>query len=201
MNNHADSADPAPAVLAAEHERLLVGVARRAIEHGLQYGSAMASMADDYPASLQATGASFVTLKLRTELRGCIGTLDAYRALVADVHDNAYAAAFRDPRFPPLTAQEWPDVRLRLAVLSPPQPLAVVDEDHLLTMLQPGSDGLIFEYGERRATFLPAVWDALPEPRGFVRQLKLKMGLQADFWAPTLGAYRYTVASFGDPPP
>lgn len=199
MNDHADSADPA--VLSAEHERLLMGVARRAIEHGLQHGGTTVFKADDHPASLQATGAAFVTLKLGSELRGCIGTLDAYRALVADVHDNAYAAAFRDPRFPPLTAPEWPDVRLRLAVLSPPQPLAVVDEDHLLAVLRPGSDGLILEYGAHRGTFLPAVWDALPEPHAFVRQLKLKMGLPADFWAATLRVYRYTVASFGDPPP
>lgn len=173
----------------------LLDIARRSIEHGLRHERRAPFMSSGHSAALIAPRASFVTLKIQNELRGCIGTLEAVRPLAEDVHENAYAAAFRDPRFHPLTSLEWRGLRLSLSILSLPEPLLASSESELINALRPGVDGVIFEYGQRRGTFLPAVWEALPEPREFVRQLKLKTGLPANFWAETLRVYRYTAMS------
>src|SRR3569832_1243083 len=167
----------------------------RSIERGLRDERRAPIMSGDNSAALSAPRASFVMLIIQNELRGCIGTLEAVRPLAEDVHENAYAAAFRDPRFHPLAPSEWHGLRLSLSILSLPQPLLVGSESELINTLRPGIDGVIFEYGQRRGTFLPAVWEALPQPREFVRQLKLKTGLPANFWAETLRIYRYTAAS------
>jgi AmmeMemoRadiSam system protein A len=113
-------------------------------------------------------------------LRGCIGSLDAVRPLGADVAENARGAAFRDPRFAPLTAGEWPQCRVEVSLLSAPKPLRFADEEDLLAQLVPGEDGVILEGGGRRGTFLPQVWEALPEPGRFMRELARKAGLAPD---------------------
>jgi AmmeMemoRadiSam system protein A len=141
-------------------------------------------------------GASFVTLHLDGELRGCIGSIEAYRALGEDVVRNARAAAYRDPRFLPVDAEEIPRLRVEVSVLSPREPLAAGSEAEALAMMRPGIDGICLDYGELRSTFLPQVWESLPEPGEFLGELKRKAGLPRTFWHPDLRLSRYTVDKF-----
>ncbi len=145
---------------------------------------------------LECLGATFVTLTQDGELRGCIGTLSAVRSLRADVAANAVAAAFRDPRFPPLAVAEFALTSVEVSVLSASEPMAFADEAHLLAQLRPGVDGVILEYGHRRATFLPQVWETLEEPRRFLEALKQKAGLPPGFWHPRLNVSRYSVTKW-----
>lgn len=149
------------------------------------------------PAALLEPGAAFVTLQREGELRGCIGSLTPRRALASDVAANARAAAFDDPRFPPLARWELADLEIHLAIVGPAEPLVVGSERELLAALRPGIDGLILEAGIYRATFLPAVWENLPDPRDFVAHLKRKAGLPADAWGPDFTFSRYTVEAIG----
>lgn len=169
-------------------------LARASIQAGLA-GERLAVEIDTHTPALRAPGATFVTLHVERELRGCIGTLEARDPLVLDVVTNAYSAAYRDPRFPGLTRVEFERLDLHISILSPPEPLAVESEEDLLAQLRPGIDGLILAEGQRRGTFLPAVWDALPEPRLFVQHLKQKAGLPSDYWSATLAVARYTTES------
>ncbi|RLQ22442.1 AmmeMemoRadiSam system protein A [Seongchinamella sediminis] len=142
----------------------------------------------------------FVTLKKHGELRGCIGQLEARQPLPITVADCAAGAAFRDPRFPALQAGEVELVTISIAVLSPPLPLAASDRSSLLAQLQPGIDGLVIAEGERRATFLPSVWEQLPDRSQFLSQLLAKAGLPADYWSDELACSRYTSCNFSEPP-
>ena len=173
----------------------LRAVAREAIEFRLREGREPETDVSRYPPHLRETRATFVTLRREGKLRGCVGTLEAVRPLVVDVAHNAWAAAFRDPRFPPLEAAEREGLDVHLSILRPAEPLDFGSEEDLLGQLRPGVDGLILEEGGRRGTFLPAVWESLPEPRAFLRELKRKAGLPADHWSDTLRAHRYTVES------
>ena len=145
---------------------------------------------------LSEPGASFVTLTRQGELRGCIGTLEAHRPLGLDVRENAVAAAFRDPRFMPLTRAEFDDIRVEVSLLSPTEALAVTDEVTARATLRPNVDGVVFEYGHHRSTFLPQVWEQLPEPAEFLAHLKRKAGLPMDFWAEGVRLSRYTVSKW-----
>lgn len=145
---------------------------------------------------LAEPGASFVTLTRQGELRGCIGTLEAHRPLGVDVRENAVAAAFRDPRFMPLAFEEFEEIRVEVSLLSPSEPLVVVNEDEALIRLRPGIDGVVFEYGHYRSTFLPQVWEQLPKPAEFLAHLKRKAGLAADFWSESVRLSRYTVSKW-----
>jgi len=167
----------------------LLTLARNAI--GKRFGVAERAVAA-HP-SLQDPGATFVTLTQDGQLRGCIGSLEAHRTLADDVAENAVAAAFRDPRFPPLTSDELHRTRVEVSLLEPAQPFAFADEDDALARLRPGHDGLILTHGLRRATFLPQVWETLPTARQFLAQLKLKAGLPADFWDEKITLSRYGV--------
>ena len=142
---------------------------------------------------MREPGATFVTLNKDGQLRGCIGSLEAHRSLDIDVRANAVAAAFRDPRFDPLQAAEWPQLEVEVSLLSAATPIEFDDEADALRQLRPGIDGVIFEYGSRRSTFLPQVWEALPKAREFMSQLKRKAGLPGDFWADDVKLYRYGV--------
>jgi AmmeMemoRadiSam system protein A len=124
-------------------------------------------------------------------LRGCIGGLEPVRPLVQDVADNAYAAAFQDPRFPPLEAAEFNAVKIHISLLTLPQALVFSSEQNALTQLRPGIDGVILQEGERRATFLPSVWKSLISPERFLSSLKEKAGFSADYWSETLRLFRY----------
>jgi len=177
-------------------QRLLLDVARESIEHGLAHGRPLRVVVGDFAAPLREPRASFVTLHRQGRLRGCIGTLEAHRPLVDDVAANAYAAAFSDPRFPPLSREELADLDISISILSPPQQLAFDSED-LLAQLRPGVDGLILQNNGRRGTFLPSVWSELPDRHRFLEHLKLKAGLPGGYWSDSIRAFRYTVQGIG----
>ena len=170
----------------------LIGLAREAIERG---PSPLEPSSWPEP-WLAAPGATFVTLKLAGELRGCIGSLEARRALGEDVTHNARAAAYRDPRFPPVVAAERAHLQIEVSLLSPAFPLAVASEGEALRLLRPGVDGVVLEFGELRSTFLPQVWESLPDPRDFLAELKRKAGLPRVFWDASIRLSRYTVEKF-----
>jgi AmmeMemoRadiSam system protein B/AmmeMemoRadiSam system protein A len=173
---------------------LLLELARKAI--GSQFESAPEALSVPNLPELTAQGASFVTLRKSGELRGCIGSAQAWRGLAEDVADNARRAAFADPRFPPLSAVEWSQVRLSLSLLSPPEPMEISSREDLLAKLRPHADGLIIEAEERRALFLPAVWQQLPEPEDFLGHLLKKAGLGPDYWSEGLRAWRFGAEEF-----
>lgn len=190
------SRPPESGALTAAERSCLLGVARDAIAQRLRGSRAARIDAQNYSAALREPRASFVTLHLRDRLRGCIGSLEAQRPLVEDVAHNACAAAFNDPRFAPLSAAEFADLSIHIAVLQAPQPLQFDSEAGLRAQLQRGVDGVILQLGERRATFLPSVWESLPEPRDFLNQLKRKAGLPADYWSDELRVWRYRTEAF-----
>jgi AmmeMemoRadiSam system protein A len=142
---------------------------------------------------LQEPGATFVTLTQNGNLRGCIGTLEAHRTLLDDVKENALAAAFHDPRFPPLRQDELPHTAVEVSLLSPPQPMSFRDEQDVLAQLRPGVDGVILQFAHYRSTFLPQVWEQLPDAHVFMAHLKQKAGLPGNYWSPEFRLARYTV--------
>ncbi|HTH14554.1 MAG TPA: AmmeMemoRadiSam system protein A [Spirochaetia bacterium] len=169
--------------------RILVQLAREAIETALG-----APPGPEVPAPwLTNPGATFVTLTKAGELRGCIGSLVAQRPLGEDLRENARSAAFADPRFPPVTRVELPLLRVEVSLLSPQTPVIFTTEADARGQLRPGTDGVVLEAGVHRATFLPQVWDQLPDPRQFLAHLKVKAGLPRDFWGPAVRLFRYRV--------
>ena len=182
--------------LPPEERAILLRLARNSIQSGLDRGGQLNIRIEDYSGQLREERACFVTLNKRGGLRGCIGHLEAMQPLVADVVENAYSAAFRDPRFPPLQSSELDSLDIHISVLTPASPLPFTSERDLMDKLRPGIDGLIIQSGSRRGTFLPSVWESLPEPREFLRHLKLKAGMTADYWSDDILAYRYTTESF-----
>ena len=190
MSKHERSAESAQPD--EEKGSILLTLARSEI--GSKLGQERSSLAQaDW---LDEPGACFVTLTRQGELRGCIGTLEAHRPLGVDVRENAVAAAFRDPRFTPLTLVEFDDIRVEVSLLSPTEVLVVASEEHALASLRPGVDGVVFEYRHYRSTFLPQVWEQLPEPAEFMAHLKRKAGLPTDFWAEDVRLSRYTVSKW-----
>ena len=185
--------DACPAMLAplAAKERAL-GWALLTIARSAIAGKLDLPRADEpHAPSLAQPAATFVTLHAHGELRGCIGSLEAVRPLRVDVRENAIAAAFRDPRFPPLVAQEFDVTSIEVSLLSQPERFLVADEDDLVRRLRPGVDGLILEHDGRRVTFLPQVWDAIPDPRDFLVALKRKAGWPHGFWGPRMNVFHY----------
>ena len=174
----------------------LLQIARESIAQGLAEGSPLSVVAGNYPAELQAVRACFVTPNERGALRGCIGHLEASLPLVEDVAENAYSAAFRDPRFPPLAPHELAELEIHISVLTPSQPISFTSEADLIGQLRPYVDGLILIDGLHRGTFLPSVWEQLPVPAQFLRHLKLKAGLDTDYWSDHIQVYRYETESF-----
>jgi len=175
----------------------LLALARTSIEASLPTGERAPYGGPPLHGDLIRPSASFVTLRVGEELRGCCGTIEASRPLHVDVWNNAYASAFADPRFPELTPAEWSDTGIEISVLSQPEPCDIRNDAELLEVLRPGIDGLILQAGARRTTFLPAVWEQLPDPQQFIRHLKLKAGWPADFWPPDMQVWLYTTESFG----
>lgn len=173
------------------HGAALLRLAASSIEHGLETGQPLMPDLAAAPADLAAPGACFVTLKKNGQLRGCIGSSEAHRPLITDVAVNAFAAAFRDPRFPKLEMSELPQVTLSISVLSPQAPMTIRDEADLLAQLRPGVDGLVIADGGKRALFLPSVWDQLPDPRTFLGHLKRKAGMAGNHWSSTFSARRF----------
>ena len=186
--------------LSREDRKSLILVAKQAIEYALPSGgrSKLEVNPREFSAALQQSRATFVTLNLRAELRGCIGTLEAHQPLVCDVAHNAHAAAFSDPRFFPVTAQEYPELDIHISILSPATPMVFSSENDLISQLQPGIDGLVLQEGIYKGTFLPSVWESLADARQFLAHLKRKAGLPIDYWSDSLQVYRYTTESFGE---
>lgn len=172
---------------------VLLPIARATISSAL--GRAGAAVATDLPWLLEK-GACFVTLNRHGQLRGCIGTLRAHRSLQLDVQANAHAAAFCDPRFSPLAQDELEQTRIEISLLSAMQPLHFSGERDAWAQLRPGIDGVVFEFGHCRSTFLPQVWEQLPDVATFMAHLKHKAGLPADFWAGEVKLSRYTVSKW-----
>ena len=176
---------------------ILLRIAYRSIRSGLQTRQPVAVRVDGVPARLSARRASFVTLHAGEKLRGCIGSLEPRTSLAEDVSFNAYAAAFRDARFQPLQDDELDTLSLEISVLSTPERLDFDSESSLLEVIRPGIDGLILQEHDFRGTFLPSVWESLPDPARFLGHLKLKSGLATDYWSASIRVWRYTTESFG----
>ena len=183
--------------IADKHGALLLDLAKRSLADGLVNGKPPPVNLDSFPEELKAPGATFVTIEKAGKLRGCIGTLQAHRPLVLDLVENAYRAGFKDPRFPPLSGEEMGRISWSISILSEPERMLIRDEDDLLSQLVPGVDGLIIADNGRRATFLPQVWDQLPDAKTFLAHLKRKAGLPPDHWSPNFQAFRYRVVKVG----
>jgi AmmeMemoRadiSam system protein A len=182
--------------LGEREQEILRQVAMGSIKHGFSHDRPLPVTPGSYPAPLEEPGAVFVTLERKGRLRGCIGSYQARRPLVEDVAENAFAAAFLDPRFRPLSPEELSGLDLHISLLTPPVPVQIESREELLAILHPGVDGLLLEDPPHRATFLPQVWDALPDPEEFLDQLFTKSGLPRGHWSPTLRFHRYTVLEF-----
>ncbi len=174
-----------------EEQKILLELASNTIAFGLKNHARMPVNIEAYSEKLKENLACFVTLKIHGQLRGCIGSLKAYQPLVKDVVHNAYAAAFSDPRFSPLTQLEFADIEIDISILSSPEPIEFKSEEDLLRQLRPGVDGLILTEGSHRGTFLPSVWESLKTPQQFLAHLKRKAGLSENYWSETLSIERY----------
>jgi AmmeMemoRadiSam system protein A len=183
-----------------EERKLLHDIARQSIESGVSAGRPLDTSKLDVPNRFRAeVAATFVTLFTNeSELRGCIGELEARQSIAESVASNAFKAAFEDPRFPPLEKSELKNVSIHLSVLSPLKAIQVSSEAELVERLRPGVDGVVIEDASthRRGTFLPAVWEDLPDPKDFLMRLKQKAHLPASSWSPHYKVFLYTVEEF-----
>lgn len=179
-----------------EQRTLLLARARESIRRGFVQGGPPAHTSGDADGALYASRASFVTLKVVGELRGCIGSVEPRRPLIDDVAHNAWAAAFRDQRFPPLRAAEVDTLDIHISVLTTLSPVVADSEPALLAALRPGIDGVLLQQDRWRSTFLPQVWAQLPEPSEFLRRLRRKAGLP-EHYDPRAAYFRYRVEAFG----
>lgn len=175
----------------------LLQIAREAIENAVKGGKPAPLDLRSFPQPLRENGASFVTLTIRNNLRGCIGALEAYQPLAEDVREHAVSAAMEDPRFPPLSEAELSRIHIEVSRLTPPRELEYSNSDDLLIKLRPHIDGVIIKHGYRKATFLPQVWEKIPDPVEFLEQLCYKMGERGNLWRNTkLQVFTYQVEEF-----
>lgn len=178
--------------LAKENCQTLLQIAKQSIQHGLDTSKPVSVDLDDYVPELHQPTATFVTLEINGNLRGCIGSLIASRPLIKDVAYNAYAAAFSDPRFAKLRPDEFPLLEIHISLLSKPEFMFFDSEEDLIQQLRPKIDGLILTDGVNKGTFLPSVWESLHQPSEFLRYLKQKAGLSPEHWSNRLTVERYT---------
>lgn len=169
---------------------ILLKVARSSIAHEFGLEELYEPPSEPW---LKEKEATFVTLTIDGELRGCIGAVEAYRPLLDDLRSHAEAAAFSDPRFPELTIEEYPRIKIEVSVLSALEKIDFVDERDALSQIRPKIDGIVFEAGRHRSTFLSQVWEKLPDVKSFMSQLKRKAGLAGDDWPENLELFRYTL--------
>ena len=169
-------------MLTADEKEFLLKLARYSIEAAVESKKLPAVNLKDFSGLLAENGASFVTLTIRGELRGCIGALEPYQPFVMDVQEHAVAAALEDPRFDPVVKEELPLIHIEISRLTLPERLDYSSPEDLVAKLRPGVDGVILKDMSRRATFLPQVWDALPQPEVFLGHLCNKMGAPTDHW-------------------
>lgn len=173
----------------------LLAVARQSIEYGLVQGQPLSVNVSNYAEELGKDGACFVTLKKHQELRGCRGSLEAHQPLICEVSEIAFASAFGDTRFNPICADEMPHLHIAISLLTPKVPIQFSSEQELLDAMNPGEDGIVIEAGICRSTFLPSVWEQVPNRRQFLNHLKEKAGLPADYWSDSIKAFRYQTLS------
>lgn len=171
---------------------ILLDIARDSIVFGIEHGCEVRIDAAHYPESVRAARATFVTLRHRGELQGCVGTLRAVRPLACDVAHNSFQAAFGDERFAPLVAEQLPELDIHVSILSALERMPVRSQDELLAQLRPGVDGLLLQDGALRATFLPSMWRQINDARQFLALLRQKAGMPRDHWSQRTEAYRYT---------
>jgi AmmeMemoRadiSam system protein A len=176
----------------------LLALARDSIAYGLEHGRSIKPLANEYNDNLKQMAACFVTLTMAHNLRGCIGHLSAIQPLFEDVAENAFSAAFNDPRFPQLREDEFQRTEIEISILTPATQIKFADENDLLSQIQEGVDGLILEDGYNRGTFLPTVWESLPHKQDFWKHLKLKAGLPVSHWSDTLKVSRYHTIAFSE---
>jgi uncharacterized protein len=183
--------------LTSDEKQILLREARAALEHGVRGEKQPPLDMESMPQRLREAGASFITLTIQGNLRGCIGALEPYQPLAQDVREHAVAAALEDPRFPPVTSNELGKIEIEISRLTLPERLTYKDADDLLTKLRPQVDGVILRDGFRRATFLPQVWDKIPDKSEFLDNLCYKMGAAPDTWRrKTLEVLTYQVEEF-----
>lgn len=168
--------------LTKEEKKILLHIARMALESGVRRQPLPSLEDENITPVLHAEGASFVTLTMNGNLRGCIGALEPYQPLVDDVREHAVAAALEDYRFPPVQENELANIKIEVSRLTRPVQLDYSDADDLLEKIHPGVDGVILRDGFRRATFLPQVWEKIPGPVEFLENLCYKMGASPDTW-------------------
>ena len=186
--------------LAPEDKTYLLSLARKTIEHAVNHRPLPSWKESEVSADMQAKGATFVTLTMDGELRGCIGTLEAHQSLIEDVREHAYQSALEDYRFPPVTAGEISRLHIEISRLTAPEPLPYSKAEDLPGLLHPGEDGVVLKDGFRRATFLPQVWEQLPDVGEFLSHLCVKMGASADLWRrKVLEVSVYHVEEFEEP--
>ena len=183
--------------LTLEEKQILLRMAREALDYGVR-GKKLPSLdPTTLSTRLRDEGASFVTLTIRDELRGCIGALEARQPLALDVREHAIAAALEDPRFPPVMEGELSRIKIEVSRLTRPLPLEYKDSADLISKLKPHIDGVILMDGYRRATFLPQVWEKIPDPSEFLNYLCRKMGLSENAWrVKHLEVFIYQVEEF-----
>lgn len=176
----------------------LLRLARASVEYGFIHEEPLPVECDRLHPALTEPAATFTTLRSDGKLRGCCGTLEAVHPLAKDVTRSAFRAAFRDSRFEPVGEAEFDGIRIEVSVLSPLELMRVTDETDLLAQLTPGTDGLVIAEGWRRATYLPKVWESLPDPGQFLAQLKTKCGLPRDYWSDRLEFLRYQTTTYAE---
>lgn len=181
-----------------DDRQTLLTVARESIEHYLATGRQLTLDIEQYSEPLQQQRATFITLKKNGQLRGCIGHLQASSPLIIDVATNSLSAAISDYRFSTVTLEELDSLTISVSILTQPKALHVDTESDLLNQLSPGIDGVILQYQSHQATFLPSVWESLSTPEEFIKQLKLKAQLAADFWSTSMEFKVYRTVSFSE---
>lgn len=174
---------------------IVLKIARAAIAQAIHVRFEFIDTEVSQPWLLQP-GASFVTLLQHDQLRGCIGSLQPYLPLLEDISKNAVSAALHDTRFLPLTKREFSSVEIEVSILSDLYRIDFINEADAIAQMRPGRDGIVFEYKSCRSTFLPQVWDSIPDPQQFLTNLKIKAQLPGDFWAKGIQLFRYTVSKW-----
>ena len=182
--------------LTLAQQKELLRIARKTIADSCRQGLPPEVTDASYPPAFYEHRATFVTLQKNNDLRGCIGSLQPRRPLVEDIVHNAFAAAFRDPRFHPVAEAELTEINVEISILSPMTEMTVNSEEDLLSQLVPGEDGLVIESKQHSATFLPQVWEQLPTPKQFFTHLKQKAGMPVEFWPDDIKCLKYHCQKF-----
>ena len=178
--------------LSQKDKDVLKNAARDALMHSIHHSEELPVTLSEFPATLHDDQNTFVTLNYNGKVIGCMGNLVANQPLIKDVVHNTFSASYYDPRFPDPKTIDPEKIEIHISLLSPNEAIKFHSEQELLAKIRPGKDGLLIREGSRSGTFLPAVWDSIPDRESFLKELKRKAGLPADYWSDTIEIYRYT---------